>query len=51
VQLELFGIYEAGKIHPQVMRTFPMEEFGAALDLVATGQVVGKVVLTTSQPA
>jgi len=51
VQLELFGIYEAGKLHPQVMRTFPMEEFAAALHLVATGQVVGKLVLTTGQPA
>jgi NADPH:quinone reductase-like Zn-dependent oxidoreductase len=49
--VELFGIYEAGKLHPQVMRTFPMEEFAAALDLIANGDVVGKLVLTTGQPA
>ena len=50
MQLELFGIYEAGKLRPQVMRTIPMEEFAAALDLVATRRVVGKAVLTTGQP-
>jgi NADPH:quinone reductase len=49
VQLELFGIYEAGKLRPKVMRTFPMEEFAAALDLVAKGEVVGKLVLTTDR--
>ncbi|HYZ26858.1 MAG TPA: NADPH:quinone oxidoreductase family protein [Geminicoccaceae bacterium] len=47
VQSELFELYEAGRLRPRVMRTFPMAAFADALDLVASGQVCGKVVLTT----
>jgi NADPH2:quinone reductase len=47
VQTELFALYGAGKLRPEVMRTFPIEEFGSALDLLASGEVRGKVVLTT----
>jgi NADPH2:quinone reductase len=50
VQNQMFELYEAGKLRPQIMRAFPMEEFAAALDLVARGQVSGKVVLTTGRP-
>jgi NADPH2:quinone reductase len=51
VQDELFAMYEEGKLRPQVMRTFPMEGFADALDLVARGQVRGKVVLITGRDA
>jgi NADPH2:quinone reductase len=49
VQMELFGIYEAGKLRARIMRTFRMEEFAAALDLLATSKAVGKLVLTTDR--
>ena len=49
VQIELFALYEAGKLRPQIMQAFPMDEFARALDLVAKGQVSGKVVLTTGR--
>ncbi len=48
VQDELFDLYSAGKIKPNVMRAFPMEQFAEALALVKAGKVQGKVVLTTS---
>ena len=45
MQNELFGMYTAGKIKPNVMQTFAMEDFAAALALVKAGKVQGKVVL------
>lgn len=48
VQDELFGLYVAGKIKPNVMRSFALEDFAAALALVKAGKVQGKVVLTTA---
>ncbi|HYD94523.1 MAG TPA: NADPH:quinone oxidoreductase family protein [Noviherbaspirillum sp.] len=47
VQDELFALYEAGKLRPNVMRAFPMDRFAEALSLVKNGKVNGKVVLTT----
>jgi NADPH:quinone reductase len=47
VQAELFALHAAGKLRSDVMRAFPIEEFAAALDLLADGEVRGKVVLTT----
>jgi NADPH:quinone reductase len=51
VQSELFELYAAGKLRPRIMRTFPMTAFADALDLVASGQVCGKVVLTAAAGA
>jgi NADPH2:quinone reductase len=51
VQSELFELYAAGKLRPRIMRTFPMSEFADALELVASGQACGKVVLTTAASA
>jgi NADPH:quinone reductase len=51
VQGELFALYAAGKLRPQIMQTFPMAAFAAALDLVARGQARGKLVLTTGADA
>jgi NADPH2:quinone reductase len=47
VQTELFALYEAGQLRPGVMRTFPIGQFASALDLLASGEVRGKLVLTT----
>ena len=47
VQIELFALYVAGKLRPEVMRTCPIEDFASALDLLASGTVRGKLVLTT----
>jgi NADPH2:quinone reductase len=47
VQSELFELYGAGKLRPQIMRTLPMAAFADALGLVASGQACGKVVLST----
>jgi NADPH2:quinone reductase len=49
VQDELFALYRAGKLRPQIMRTLPMAAFATALNLVAKGEVSGKVVLTTGR--
>ncbi len=48
VQDELFDLYQAGKLRPQIARTFPMADFGPALELVAGGRSPGKLVLTTA---
>lgn len=46
VQDDLFGLYRAGAVRPQVMQTFRFEEYARALNLVREGKVKGKVVLT-----
>jgi NADPH2:quinone reductase len=48
VQTELFGLYAHGAIRPRIMRSFPLERFAEALELVRRGSVQGKVVLTTT---
>ena len=50
VQSELFELYAAGKLRPQVARVLPMADFATALDLVARGEAQGKLVLTTGAP-
>lgn len=47
VQNEIFALYSAGKLKPNVMRVFPMNLFPEALALVKNGKVHGKVVLST----
>jgi NADPH2:quinone reductase len=49
VQQELIQLYTRGAVRPHVMQVFPLEQFEQALRLVATGQAVGKVVLTMGQ--
>jgi NADPH2:quinone reductase len=46
VQQALFRLYEAGKLKPHVMATYPMADFRGALAAVRDRKVVGKVVLT-----
>lgn len=51
VQQELFRMYEAGKLKPHVMATFPMTEHQKALAIVRDRMAVGKVVLTMEKRA
>ena len=46
-----FALNRAGRIKPQVMRTYPLEQFADALQSVQRGEVQGKAVLTLSSPA
>ncbi|WP_151448357.1 NADPH:quinone oxidoreductase family protein [Lacisediminimonas profundi] len=48
VQTELFDLYTAGKIKPNVMRSFALQDCAQALALVKAGKVQGKVILTTA---
>lgn len=43
---ELFDLYEAGKIKPQVYKSYPLEEFKSAFDDIMARKVIGKAVLT-----
>lgn len=47
VQEKLFGLFLEGKIEPRVMKTFPLEQFAAALKTIQDRQAWGKIVLTT----
>ena len=44
-QEEIYRLYQEGLFRPHVMQTFPLEQFGTALEVVAQGRVMGKVVL------
>lgn len=50
VQQALMKLYTRGVIRPHLMQVFPLEQFEQALGLVATGQAMGKTVLTMGQP-
>jgi NADPH:quinone reductase len=43
---KVFGLVAEKKIHPVVAATFPLLEAKQALELLATGTVEGKIVLT-----
>ena len=45
VQDELFDLYLAGKLKPQVMKVVPLDEFASALSLIAEGKVQGRAIL------
>lgn len=44
---ELFQWYRAGRLHPHVSNTLPLERAGEALELLRTRRSTGKVVVTT----
>lgn len=50
-QQELFRMYDAGKLKPHVMATYPMAQHQQALAMVRERRVVGKVVLTMDDGA
>jgi len=43
---EINDLYTQGKLKPTVMRTYPLEDFKTAFDVITGRQVLGKVVLT-----
>jgi NADPH2:quinone reductase len=43
---ELLALYRQGLIRPVIHRRFPLDEAAAAIDLLSTREVVGKVVVT-----
>ena len=45
-QHELFDLHTQGKLKPHVMKTYPLEDYLAALTVVQNREVQGKVVLT-----
>lgn len=42
----LFEMYEAGKFNPPIARTYMLDEFAEAMELVYSGTTAGRVVLT-----
>jgi NADPH2:quinone reductase len=44
-QRQLFALYAAGKIAPHIMARLPLADAGAALERIAKGEVLGKLVL------
>jgi len=50
VHNELCDLYALGRIDPQIMAAYPMANAAEALDLIRSGQVRGKVVLTAVAP-
>lgn len=51
VMAELYELWQAGKIDPHVMASYPLERFAEALDDIRHRRVVGKVVLTVGDGA
>lgn len=43
---QLLGLFLEGRLSVPIARTYPLDEAGAALEAVRTGEVAGKVVLT-----
>ncbi len=43
---EILGLYREGKIKPLIGRTYPLEEYAAALRCLSERQAIGKVVVT-----
>lgn len=43
---DLFDLYAAGKIKPQILASFPLEDAAKAMQLMQDRKVMGKVVLT-----
>ena len=50
-QQELFDLYTQGKLKPHVMKTYPLEDYLAALTVIRNREVQGKVVLTLKNGA
>lgn len=49
-QAELLGWLAAGRVRPHIGARFPLEEVAAALQHVAGGKAIGKVVLEVARP-
>lgn len=42
----LFDLYEAGHLHPPVAKTYPLDDFAAAMIDARSGKTAGRIVLT-----
>ncbi|MDO7842066.1 NADPH:quinone oxidoreductase family protein [Sphingomonas immobilis] len=42
----LFALYEAGHLHPPVAKTYPLDDFVAAMVEARSGETAGRIVLT-----
>jgi NADPH2:quinone reductase len=42
---ELYALYDAGGLEPAIARTYPLEQFAAAMSAAASGELAGRVVL------
>jgi NADPH2:quinone reductase len=49
VVTDLFTLLNQGKIRPEIMATYPLEDFQNALALFGAGQIKGKIVLKTGE--
>jgi NADPH2:quinone reductase len=49
VQEEIFTFWEAGRLAPRIMATYPLVDAATALERLAAGGMSGKVVLTTER--
>lgn len=45
---ELISWHAAGRIHPQVCRTFPLHQAASAIDMLTSRRAIGKLVITNS---
>lgn len=43
---DLFALYEEGKLHPPIERTYPLEQFVEAMEMAKSGTLAGRIVLT-----
>ena len=43
---ELFGMFEAGKIKPFAVQTFPLDDTTRAIEMLANREAVGKIAIT-----
>ena len=42
----LFALYEAGKLHPPIARTYPLDAYVEAMHAAKSGKLAGRIVLT-----
>ncbi|WEK42393.1 MAG: NADPH:quinone oxidoreductase family protein [Candidatus Sphingomonas colombiensis] len=42
----LFELYEAGRLHPPIAKTYALDDFAAAMVDASTGETAGRIVLT-----
>ena len=46
---DLFRMFEDGKIKPEIMATYPLDDIHKAMDVIVSRKVKGKIVLTTGR--
>jgi len=47
IQMDMYELYEKGRLTPHVMHVYPLAQFADALEAIENGRVQGKVVLST----